>query len=133
MESPVLTPKQRAPRARKAVRARRNTGSETTCPKLVLVVSLVSLTTAVLYFGAAVANVLPHSPSSSVVVVTPAQLGANMPRIPVTQRDTCSLSSDSPVPAQGDPLTGLTPGDVTSTGAGQGHSTAPHPAQGGGQ
>lgn len=50
------------------------------------------------------------------------QLPANLDRLPVTQGDTCSLSSDSPVPSSGDPLTGVSLADITETGAGQGHT-----------
>ena len=55
------------------------------------------------------------------------QVPANMPQQAVTSGDTSGMSSDSPVPASGDPLTGVSLADVTQTGAGQGSGHAPHP------
>lgn len=48
------------------------------------------------------------------------QVAASMPRVPVMAGDTCSMPSDAPVPASGDPMTGLSQAFVTQTGAGQG-------------
>jgi hypothetical protein len=49
------------------------------------------------------------------------QVAANMPTVQVLAGDTCSLSSDAPVPSSGgDPLTGLGLDAIASTGAGQG-------------
>lgn len=62
------------------------------------------------------------------------QVAESMPRVPVTAGDTAGMTSDSPVPPSGDPLTGLSVADVTQTGAG--HGTAghiPHPNAGGGR
>ena len=44
----------------------------------------------------------------------------NIPRLDVLSGDTCAMSSDAPVPAGGDPMTGLSLAQVTQTGAGQG-------------
>ena len=60
---------------------------------------------------------------SSPVVSNPfgsSQAAENMPRVPVTTGDTCSLSSDAPVPPSGDPLTGLPLSFIAATGAGDG-------------
>ena len=40
--------------------------------------------------------------------------------VDVLAGDTCAMSSDAPVPAGGDPMTGLSLAQVTQTGAGQG-------------
>jgi hypothetical protein len=48
------------------------------------------------------------------------QVPGNAPRLDVLSGDTCAMSSDAPVPAGGDPLTGLSLADVTQTGAGHG-------------
>jgi hypothetical protein len=55
------------------------------------------------------------------------QLPEGTPSVPVTAGDTCAVSSDTPVPASGDPLTGLTLADITTTGAGLGSGHAVHP------
>jgi hypothetical protein len=55
------------------------------------------------------------------------QLAANRPTTDVMAGDTCAMSADSPVPASGDPLTGLSLAMVTETGAGQGSGHQPHP------
>jgi hypothetical protein len=48
--------------------------------------------------------------------------------VSVLAGDTCSLSSDAPVPPSGDPLSGLSLEQVTQTGAGTGHVGGPaHP------
>lgn len=61
------------------------------------------------------------------------QLPANLGRVPVTQGDTAGMTSDSPVPQTGDPLTGISLDAITSTGAGRGHAGhIPHPNTGGG-
>lgn len=71
--------------------------------------------------------------SAGPVVGTPAVVApyassqAPIPRVEVTSGDTCSMSADAPVPAGGDPLTGLSLADVTQTGAGQGSGHMPHP------
>ena len=64
---------------------------------------------------------------SPAVVVTYASSQAPIAHVDVTTGDTCSLSSDAPVPVSGDPLTGLSLALVTQTGAGMGSSTAHHP------
>lgn len=53
------------------------------------------------------------------------QFGADM--VAVTAGDTCSASADAPVPASGDPMSGLSLAQVTETGAGQGSGHAVHP------
>lgn len=53
------------------------------------------------------------------------QLSESVPRLPVTSGDTSGMSSDAPVPAGGDPLTGLSLGQVTLTGAGSGSVGGP--------
>jgi hypothetical protein len=61
------------------------------------------------------------------------QLPESMPRLPVTAGDTAGMTSDSPVPVSGDPLTGLSLADITQTGAGAGHAGHfAHPNSGGG-
>ena len=56
------------------------------------------------------------------------QVPENMPRLPVTAGDTCSMSSDAPVPSGGgDPMTGLGLGFIAATGAGQGSGHTVHP------
>lgn len=55
------------------------------------------------------------------------QLAESMPTVPVMAGDTSAMSSDAPVPAQGDPMTGLGLDFIASTGAGQGSVHAPHP------
>jgi hypothetical protein len=60
---------------------------------------------------------------SPVVTVGPyasSQIPVNVPRIDVTQGDTCAMTSDAPVPLSGDPMTGVSLADITQTGAGQG-------------
>jgi hypothetical protein len=58
---------------------------------------------------------------------TSSQVAANMPTVPVTSGDTCSMSSDSPVPAAGD-WTGVPQAFIEGTGAGEGAAGhAPHP------
>jgi hypothetical protein len=48
--------------------------------------------------------------------------------VPVTQGDTSAMSSDSPVPVGGDPMTGLSPDVLLHTGSGTGHvGGPPHP------
>ena len=49
------------------------------------------------------------------------QVPENMPTTTVSAGDTCSMSSDAPVPSGGDPMTGLKLDFIASTGAGQGH------------
>lgn len=46
----------------------------------------------------------------------------SQPTAVVTAGDTCAMSSDAPVPAGGDPMTGLSLADVADTGAGRGRS-----------
>jgi hypothetical protein len=61
-------------------------------------------------------------PSLGTVTVTP-NFGSSQvqqPTVVVTTGDTCAMSSEAPVPAGGDPLTGLTLGQVADTGAGHG-------------
>jgi hypothetical protein len=55
------------------------------------------------------------------------QLAENRPVAAVHAGDTCVMPWDSPVPASGDPLTGLSLAQVTETGAGQGSGHQPHP------
>jgi hypothetical protein len=83
----------------------------------------------------------PTVPSASYgpVVGTPAVVGVYqssqgpVDHVAVTAGDTCGLSSDSVVPAGGDPLTGLSVEQVTATGAGTGHARGPgHPNRVGG-
>jgi hypothetical protein len=73
---------------------------------------------------------------ASPVVSTPgasSQIPANAPRVQVMSGDTTGMSSDAVVPSGGDPLTGLSAGQLTTTGAGQGHVAGPHhPNAGGG-
>src|SRR5258708_4841678 len=60
---------------------------------------------------------------ASPVVSTPyasAQIPANRPTVAVMAGDTCSSSADAPVPVTGDPMTGLSLAQVTTTGAGLG-------------
>jgi hypothetical protein len=56
------------------------------------------------------------------VTVTPlfGSSQVSQPTATVTAGDTCAMSSDAPVPAGGDPMTGLSLADVTQTGAGRG-------------
>lgn len=63
------------------------------------------------------------------VVSTPyasSQAAENLPRVTVTSGDTCAMSSDAPVPADGDPLTGLGLSFVADTGAGHGSVSSVH-------
>lgn len=57
---------------------------------------------------------------------TSSQVPENMPTVPVTSGDTCSMSSDSPVPAAGD-WTGVPQASIQGTGAGSGSTTTRHP------
>jgi hypothetical protein len=54
------------------------------------------------------------------------QLAESRPTVGVMAGDTCSLSSDAPVPPGGDPLTGLSLAQVAETGAGSGTVITPH-------
>jgi hypothetical protein len=49
-----------------------------------------------------------------------AQVPANLPTVEVLAGDSSGMSSDAPVPAGGDPLTGLGLDAIASTGAGSG-------------
>ena len=64
--------------------------------------------------GVVVGSPVVSSPFASV------QVPGNMPRLDVLSGDTCAMSSDAPVPAGGDPMSGLSLAQVTQTGAGQG-------------
>lgn len=68
-------------------------------------------------------------PVVGVVTVTPpygsSQVG--WPSVAVTSGDTCAMSSDSPVPGEGDPLSGVPQAFVQATGAGEGTGHAVHP------
>ena len=57
---------------------------------------------------------------------TSSQVPENMPTVPVTSGDTCSMSSDAPVPAAGD-WTGVPQAFIDGTGAGEGHGHTVHP------
>lgn len=70
---------------------------------------------------------------SGVIVSVPGQSSQVAPdRADVSLGDTCATSNDSPVPAAGDPMTGLRPAALLATGAGQGgvygppHHNNPH-------
>jgi len=70
-------------------------------------------------------------PVVSVVGIS-SQVPEGMTRLSVVAGDTCSLSSDAPVPSGGDPLTGLSLAQVTETGAGSGNANPyRHPNAGG--
>jgi hypothetical protein len=60
------------------------------------------------------AGKLRRSPAVSSVWQS-AQLG--VPHVDVMAGDTCSSSADGPVPSSGDPMTGLSLHQLTSTGA----------------
>lgn len=62
---------------------------------------------------------------SPAVVVNYASSQAPIAHVDVLAGDTCSLSSDAPVPVSGDPMSGLTLADVCETGAGLGHAGGP--------
>jgi hypothetical protein len=53
-----------------------------------------------------------------------------MPTVPVLAGDTSGMSSDAPVPATGDPLTGLGLDSIADTGAGHSHAHAQNPNAG---
>jgi len=56
------------------------------------------------------------------------QIPASMPRIPVVAGDTTASSTDTVIPPRGDPMTGLSEAQVTTTGAGLGTAEhMPHP------
>lgn len=55
------------------------------------------------------------------------QLPGSRPTLDVVSGDTCSSSADAPVPASGDPMTGLSLAQVTQTGSGLGSGHAVHP------
>jgi hypothetical protein len=44
------------------------------------------------------------------------QVPESMPRVSVASGDTCSMSSDGPIPPSGDPLTGIPLADIASEG-----------------
>jgi hypothetical protein len=69
------------------------------------------------------------SDTAGTVIATPrilsspyssSQVEGNFSTVAVTSGDTSSSSADAPVPVTGDPLTGLSLADITSTGAGLG-------------
>jgi hypothetical protein len=68
-------------------------------------------------------------PVVGTVTVTPVYGSSQVPQpsAVVQAGDTCTMSTDSPVPAAGDPMSGLSLADVTQTGAGRGSLGARNP------
>ena len=73
-----------------------------------------------------------RGPAVGTVPVTPVYGSSQVPQPSATvyAGDTAAFLNDGPVPASGDPLTGLSLAQVTETGAGQGHAYSRNPNAG---